>query len=98
MGGKGRSSPDRPMCECMCDAVLWRKVGSTITTNRFVVLMQHGTPGHLGMSLTQDIREKCLDSASASPTPSAMRQDEPVAVWRDMAADEFLFHGPWPVG
>lgn len=42
----------------------------------------------------------CLDSASASPTPtpSAMRQDEPAAVWKDMAVDEFPFHGPCSVG
>lgn len=66
-------------------------------------LQQHGTPGRLGVSRAQHmnihvLRDVCLDSASASPTPSAMRQDEPAAVWKDMAVDEFPFHGPCSVG
>lgn len=46
---------------------------SSTTTNRFVLMQAHGTPGHLGMSRTQDI-ERGVFGLSLSLTHTVSRE------------------------
>lgn len=104
-GGEGMLGPDRPMCVhvrmCAC-VMLLLSCGDGRLHQESVPSLDAAwnTWARLGVSRTQDTREGGVFglSLSLAHTVQARRQDERVAVWRDMAADEFLFHGPCSVG
>lgn len=112
MGDKGRSGPFYLIVLCVRCVHAWACVRPCVMLSCGGGRLHHDhkpvrcldaawntwASRHVPPARTQDIKEVCLDSAAASPTPSAMRQDEHLAVWKDMAADEVLFHGPWSVG